>query len=115
MSTDNSKQIYTYQAALCAALGTPVRIQIIYELASKTSNVNQLAELLGTSHSTTSRHLKALREQGLLRTVRRGPNVEYRLNDHRMIEALDLLQQVQMDRLMHRARIVQASQDDSSE
>ena len=111
MSTDDAKKNFEFQASLCAALGSTLRIQIIYELASKTSNVNQLAEALGASHSTTSRHLRALREQGLLRTVRRGPHVEYRLNDHRLIEALNLLHKVQRDRLLHRARIVQAGQD----
>ena len=111
MSTEDVNPVHEFQAALCAALGSPMRIQIIYELANKASNVNQLAEILGASHSTTSRHLKALREQGLLRTVRRGPHVEYRLNDHRLVKALDLLHRIQRDRLIHRARVMQAGQD----
>ena len=113
MTADDVKLVYEIQAALFAALGAPMRVQIIYELAGKASNVNQLAEILGASHSTTSRHLKALREQGLLRTVRRGPHIEYRLNDHRLIEALDLMQRVQRDRILHRARVLQSGPDPS--
>jgi ArsR family transcriptional regulator len=95
-------------ADLCASLGSPHRIKILYTLAERSYCVNDLSAHIGASQATTSRHLKALKDRGLVRAVRRGAMIEYRLTDYRLIEALDLLHLVLRDRLVHRARIVRA-------
>jgi DNA-binding transcriptional ArsR family regulator len=59
----------------------------------------------GVSQPSISRHLKILRERGLVRGKRDGASIEYRLADHRLIEALDILCQVMRDQLQHRANI----------
>jgi ArsR family transcriptional regulator len=68
--------------------------------------VNDLANEIGISQPATSRHLKLLRERGLVTATRDGANVEYSINDHRLIEALDLLRAVLRDRLAHSASLV---------
>jgi ArsR family transcriptional regulator len=92
---------------LCSALADPRRILLIYALAEQPRNVGELTEELGISQPTTSRHLKILREQGLVRATRRGSSIEYRLADHRLVEALDLLRAVLRDRLVYRASLLE--------
>ncbi len=53
-------------AEVCAALSEPKRIMIIYELASGPRHVTELAAALGTPQPVISRHLKVLRERGVV-------------------------------------------------
>jgi DNA-binding transcriptional ArsR family regulator len=52
-----------------------------------------------------SRHLKILRERGLVFSKRDGQFVYYHLADVRIIKALDLMRAVMADTLTERARI----------
>jgi DNA-binding transcriptional ArsR family regulator len=100
------KEAYQLHAEICAALADPRRIVALYALAEKPRNVNELADDLGITQSAASRHLKVLRERGLVQAIRQGASVEYRLCDVRLIEALDLLRSVMRDDLAHRASVV---------
>jgi ArsR family transcriptional regulator len=102
-----SKEVHQLHAGLCSALADPWRILLLYTLNESPSNVNDIATRLGMSQPTTSRHLKILREQGLVHATRQGANVEYSLADYRLIEALDLLRDVLRDRLQYRARLME--------
>jgi ArsR family transcriptional regulator len=55
-----------------------------------------------------SRHLKVLRERGMVTTKRHGTIIEYALADTRLIQALDLLLAVMRDGLTKRAELVEA-------
>jgi ArsR family transcriptional regulator len=55
-----------------------------------------------------SRHLKVLRERGMVTTERRGTVVVYTLGDTRLIQALDLLRATMRDTLAKRAELVSA-------
>ena len=92
---------------------SPRRILLLYALAEKPYTVNDLSSLLGISQPATSRHLKLLRERGLVDAIRQGTNVEYRLKDTRLIQALDLLRAVLRDRLVHRASLVENENEES--
>ena len=101
-----SQEVTQLHAELCSALADPKRILLIYALAESASNVNDLAGKLGLSQPATSRHLKILRERGLVRATRQGPSVEYSLVDERLIEALNLLRAVLHDNLAYRASLM---------
>ena len=62
---------------------------------------------LNLPQPTTSRHLKTLRQQGLVIGERKGLYIYYRLTDKRIIEALDLLRKILNDRLIYRASLVE--------
>jgi len=81
---------------------------MLYALAEKPCNVNELAANLGFSQPMVSRHLKVLRERGMVLASRTGASVEYALADRRLIEALDLLRAVLRDHLSHRAKLIGA-------
>ena len=93
-------------AHICSGLADTNRILIIYALSEHALNVGDLAEKLGMSQTSTSRHLKMLRERGLVRAKRNGQAVFYSLTDQRVIQALDLLRGVLADQLENRASLV---------
>jgi DNA-binding transcriptional ArsR family regulator len=101
-----AQEINQLHADLCSALADPSRIMLLYTLVEKPHTVNELTSELGISQSATSRHLKVLRERGLVSATRQGQNIEYSLNDPRIIEALDTLRAVLRDRLSYHASLV---------
>lgn len=99
-------EINQLHADLCSALADPKRILILYSLSETPHTVNDLAASLGISQPAASRHLKILRDSGLVTATRLGANVEYRLNDLRLIDALDTLRTVLRDNLARRASLM---------
>jgi ArsR family transcriptional regulator len=100
------QEISQLEANFCAALSDPTRLLILYTLHTKSFNVNDLAAELGLNQPTTSRHLKVLRERGLVTTVRAGTIITYHLSDSRLIQALDILRSVMRERLSYQANLI---------
>jgi ArsR family transcriptional regulator len=100
-------EITQLHAEICAGLADPNRILILYALSQSSRNVTELCNELEMSQPLVSRHLKVLRERGMVTTERRGTLVVYSLGDKRLIEALDLLRAVMHDNLTKRARLAQ--------
>jgi ArsR family transcriptional regulator len=106
MNTKLRQEIDRLHAELCGALSDPNRILILYTLSEETSNVSDLADKLNMPQPTTSRHLKILRERGMVAARRKGQSVIYRLADNRIIAALDLLRSMLADKLEMQAALV---------
>jgi len=104
------QEISQLEADFCFALSDPTRLSIIYSLSEGAHNVTELAGELGVSQPTASRHLKILRDRGLVHTVRQGTTVTYHLADPRLTEALDILRTVMRERLAHRAELMADSE-----
>ena len=100
------EEVIQLEADFCAALSDPTRIFILYALNERSQNVTELTNELGIPQPTTSRHLKVLRERGLVDSERQGTVITYHLADRRVIHALDLLRCVMRDRLNQRANLV---------
>ena len=101
-------EVHQLHSRMCEGLADPTRILILYELASGPCNVTQLTETLKLNQPMVSRHLKVLRERGMVGATRVGPAVEYRLSDVRLIQAMDLLRAVLRDNLTRRAELMGA-------
>lgn len=101
-----TQEVCMMEAELCSAFADPTRILILYELDEHPRNVNDLTSDLNLPQPTVSRHLKVLRERGLVSAERQGTNMLYSLTDHRLIEALDTLRAVMRDRIVHRANLI---------
>jgi len=99
-------EVAQLHAQLCSGLADTNRILIIYALAEHGMKVGTLADLLGLSQTTTSRHLKILRERGIVQAERDGQSVYYSLADQRVVEALNLLRAVMTDHLGNRMSLV---------
>jgi DNA-binding transcriptional ArsR family regulator len=102
-----AQEVSQLQADFCFALADPTRILILYTLDDAPRNVGEIGVLLNLPQPTTSRHLKILRDRGLVHAVRQGTTITYHLSDRRLIEALDLLRSVMRERLTQRANLME--------
>jgi DNA-binding transcriptional ArsR family regulator len=100
-------EVNDLHANICAGLADPKRIMILYSLAERPQTVNDLAAAVHMPQPSVSRHLRVLRERGMVHTTRQGQSVEYRLADVRLIQALDILRAVLRDNLAHRADLAE--------
>ena len=100
------KALAPMQAAMCAALAHPRRILMLCALAERPYHVSALAAHLGMRQPVASRHLRVLREEGLVYAERKGSRMEYRLSDPRLVEALRLLREVLKDRIAQRVSLL---------
>lgn len=101
-----TQEVTQLHADICSALADPSRILLLYALVEQPRTVNELTHDVNISQSATSRHLKILRERGLVNANRMGQSIEYSLSDPRIIEALDLLRAVLRDSLARRANLM---------
>ena len=102
-----AQEVSQLEADLCFALADSNRILILYTLAEESRNVTEITNDLDITQPTASRHLKILRERGLVHTERNGTTITYHLTDRRLIDALDILRSVLRDRLAHRASLME--------
>lgn len=99
MSDNLREEVVRLHAQVCNGLADPNRILIIYSLSEGSRNVNDIANTVELPQPTVSRHLKILRERGIVRADRDGQTINYRLADQRIIQALDLLRATLADQL----------------
>lgn len=112
MNNSLEREVDQLHAEICAGLAEPTRILILYALSDKPHTVTELTKALNLSQPLISRHLKILRDRGMVTATRLGLNVEYQLADKRLIEALDLLRAILRDSLTRRAELVDAFKDE---
>ncbi len=105
-----AQEVSQLEAELCFALADPIRILMLYALEDGPRNVTDLGNALGIAQPTASRHLKVLRDRGLVQPERSGVIINYHLLDRRILQALDLLRSVLRDRLMKRANLMEEIQ-----
>ena len=102
-----TQELIQLQADFCSALSDPTRLLILYALSDNPRNVTELTNELSTSQPTVSRHLKVLRERGLVQTTRSGTTITYSLSDQRLIQAIDLMRAVMRDRIAYHANLLE--------
>lgn len=108
MTRPLESEVRQLHAQICQALADPTRIMLLYSLVDRDKNVSELAEELKFSQPNVSRHLKVLRERGMVNATREGANIIYSLTDRRVIKALDLMREVLSDHLARRAQLAEA-------
>ncbi|GAB4549554.1 MAG: hypothetical protein Fur002_26700 [Anaerolineales bacterium] len=106
LSKKLTQEVSQLEANFCAALSDPNRLLILYALNERPLNVTEITNELGASQPTISRHLKVLRERGLVETSRQGVVITYTLADKRLIDALDILRAVMRDRFANNANLM---------
>jgi DNA-binding transcriptional ArsR family regulator len=106
ISTTLVQEITQLHADFCSALADSTRLILLYALADGPRNVSELTEELGMPQPTISRHLKTLRDRGMVVATRQGMTVQYSLGDRRIIDALDTLRSIMRDRIQYRASLI---------
>ena len=89
-----SDPVYVVKAQLFRVLGHPVRIRILELLSDGERTVGDLQAQLRLDSSSTSQHLAALRQQGVLESRRAGTSVYYRIRDPRVSQLLAVARQI---------------------
>jgi ArsR family transcriptional regulator len=105
------QELVLFHAEICQALADSTRIALLYELAEGQKHVSQLVEALDQPQPTVSRHLKVLRERGMVQAERERGHIYYSLADSRIVEALDLLRAAMGEILARRERLAHALRD----
>jgi DNA-binding transcriptional ArsR family regulator len=101
------QELTQLHADFCSALADSTRLILLYALAENPCNVSELTQELGQPQPTISRHLKILRDRGLVVALRQGTMVQYSLADHRVIDALDILRSIMRDGIQKRASYIE--------
>jgi DNA-binding transcriptional ArsR family regulator len=104
-----TREVTRLHAEFCSALADSRRLLLLYALDERPKNVTELTEELGVSQSSVSRHLKIVRERGLVSAERDGSNRMYQLTDLRLIQALDLLRAIMRDLAAERVELMTTS------
>ncbi len=100
------EELAQLEAGFCAALSDPTRLLILYTLYESPRTVTELCAELHLPQPKVSRHLKILRERGLVQPMRRGTSIVYGLVDLRLIQALNLLRAVMRERITYQASMI---------
>ncbi len=102
------KEIDLLHAEVCGALADPKRIALLYAMRDGEATVTQLGEALHLPQATVSRHLKILRDRGMVIARREGMNVYYSVSNKKILRALDLLREVLSEHLAQRGALAEA-------
>ncbi len=70
---------YQTRAKIIKALAHPTRLYIVDQIADSEKCVCELTQFVGADVSTVSKHLRVLREAGIVCDEKRGLQVYYRL------------------------------------
>ncbi len=79
---------------ICPALNHPLRMKILCLLNERTLNVGELTLEMGIPQSSVSRHLRVLRERGLIRAEREGTTIWYALAEPELATVIDILRRI---------------------
>jgi DNA-binding transcriptional ArsR family regulator len=78
-------------ARIAWALSDPVRLSVMQVLMGGPATVSELVSATSASQPNASNHLKVLREQGLVRSERRGRQVIYEIPDTSVAQLVESL------------------------
>jgi len=94
---DNShldEELKLVHELICPALSHPLRMKILYLLKGRALFVGELTEEMGIPQSSVSRHLRVLRERGLVSAERQGTMIRYALAEPELADVIDILRRI---------------------
>lgn len=91
------QKLFSIQEEIFKVLANQKRLEIIQLLDDRELSVTQMIDMLGLPQSNLSQHLSVLRQAKILNARRDGHVVNYRLADHRILRACDLIKDVLRD------------------
>ncbi|MCX7625339.1 MAG: metalloregulator ArsR/SmtB family transcription factor [Candidatus Sumerlaeaceae bacterium] len=97
---------YAAKAKIVKALAHPVRLYFAEVLAEKELCVCELQALVGLDVSTVSKHLSVMREAGVVRDMKQGTQVRYRLATPCLVKILSCIEQTLVSDLLHKVEVL---------
>ena len=98
---------------LFKALGHPLRVQVLEQLAGGERSVGSLAEVLGADLSNLSQQLGVLRRAGVVATRREGNTIFYGLRDPGVAELLAISKRMLVSSLEDSHALLRTIEQDS--
>jgi DNA-binding transcriptional ArsR family regulator len=90
----NQLPIHAIKADFFRVLGHPARVRILELLRDGEKTVGELQAALDLDSSSTSQHLAALRQRGIVEGRKVGTSVRYSVRDARMFQLLEIARQI---------------------
>lgn len=92
-------EISLRHAQMCSGLADEHRLMLLYAMADEPRSVSELVAYVGLSQPAVSRHLRIMRESGIVSTQRHGKSIYYFPIDVRIVQAMDLLRAILNEQL----------------
>jgi ArsR family transcriptional regulator len=106
------ERLFELHAEVCKTLSNPVRLKVINELQEGEMTVGALAKKLGIRQAHVSQHLALLRQRGVVKTRRDGPNIYYGISNPKIVKACGLIREVLLEQLQKDQSIVAKIRND---
>lgn len=90
MSSFDSRKLF-YLAELFSVLGDPVRLRILDCLREGPLCVNEIHQSCRLKQANTSKHLRVLREAGVVKAKRAGTSVIYEISEPLVLQLCDIV------------------------
>ena len=91
MSLSSNEKLIKLKAKIFKALADPIRLKIMEFLRDEEKCVCEIIPYIGIAQSLVSRHLKILRNAGLVRVRKEGNRRYYSVTDPRIFEVIDAI------------------------
>jgi ArsR family transcriptional regulator len=85
------EEILNVQSSAFNALAHPLRLKVLEKLRAGPCCVCKILPYVGREQPNVSHHLAILRRSGIVRCEKRGTEVWYAVNDHRIYEIIDMM------------------------
>ncbi|GFP31103.1 ArsR family transcriptional regulator, virulence genes transcriptional regulator [Candidatus Hakubella thermalkaliphila] len=100
------EEIYSYHAEMCKVFSHPKRLELINVLRDREVSAGELCQILKMSPSNLSQHLAMMRDRRILVSRKEGNVVYYRVSNHRLLEAFDILREILFEQIRHDATLI---------
>ncbi len=100
------EELYKLHAEMCKVFSNPTRLEILNLLRDKELSVTELIEKTRLSQANISQHLSIMKSKGIVASNREGTNVYYKLINHKIIEAFDIIREVLCEKLKSDRKLI---------
>jgi ArsR family transcriptional regulator len=91
MTTDKKNSLMRFRAKVFRALSDPIRLEIVEFLRGGEKCVCEIIPHIGVIQPLVSRHLRILKDCGLVKDRRDGVRRLYSITDNKILETIDSL------------------------
>ncbi len=94
LKNDYSEKRCTDVQQLLSTMANPIRFRLLCALRGRSFTVTELVELTDSNLPNVSQHLKMMWMGGYINKERHGKQVYYNLSDKKIIDVLEMVEQV---------------------
>jgi DNA-binding transcriptional ArsR family regulator len=102
-----NQSMFEIQADFCKAMGNATRLHVLHVLREHPMTVGEICLATDLPQSNVSRHLKALRTVGVLKSKRHGIEMVYEITDIKIAEVCDLVRIILVEQIHKRSQSIE--------